>query len=55
MLRTRSMIDDTLDVFPAHGMGGITGMIATAVFAADVGLFMEKLPPFFIICWPWLL
>lgn len=37
-LRTRSTLDDTLDVFPAHGMGGITGMVATAVFANEVGL-----------------
>ena len=34
----RSGIDDTLDVFPAHGLGGITGMILTAVFANGVGL-----------------
>lgn len=37
-LRTKSTLDDTLDVFPAHGMGGITGMLATAIFANDVGL-----------------
>jgi Amt family ammonium transporter len=37
-LRTKSTLDDTLDVFPAHGMGGITGMLATAVFADKVGL-----------------
>lgn len=37
-LRTKSTLDDTLDVFPAHGMGGIVGMLATAVFANDVGL-----------------
>ncbi len=37
-LRTKSTLDDTLDVFPAHGMGGITGMILTAVFANEVGL-----------------
>ncbi len=37
-LRTKSRLDDTLDVFPAHGMGGITGMILTAVFAENVGL-----------------
>lgn len=37
-LRTKSTLDDTLDVFPAHGMGGITGMIATSVFANEVGL-----------------
>jgi ammonium transporter, Amt family len=37
-LRSKTSVDDTLDVFPAHGMGGIVGMIATAVFANDVGL-----------------
>jgi len=37
-LRTKSTLDDTLDVFPAHGMGGITGMLFTAVFANEVGL-----------------
>ena len=37
-LRTKSTLDDTLDVFPAHGMGGIVGMLATAVFANNVGL-----------------
>lgn len=36
--RTRSRLDDTLDVFPCHGVGGMTGMILTAVFARDVGL-----------------
>jgi len=34
----KSNIDDTLDVFPSHGVGGIVGMILTAVFAKDVGL-----------------
>lgn len=34
-LRTRrTNIDDTLDVFPCHGIGGITGMILTGVFAS---------------------
>jgi len=37
-LKNRSSIDDTLDVFPSHGVGGIVGMILTAVFAKDVGL-----------------
>lgn len=37
-LRSNSRLDDTLDVFPAHGMGGITGMLLTAVFAENVGL-----------------
>lgn len=37
-LRTKSTLDDTLDVFPCHGLGGIVGMILTGVFAKDVGL-----------------
>jgi Amt family ammonium transporter len=37
-LKTRTSIDDTLDVFPCHGVGGMVGMLATAVFAAEVGL-----------------
>jgi Amt family ammonium transporter len=36
--RSRSQVDDTLDVFPCHGVGGMVGMIATGVFAAEVGL-----------------
>ena len=31
-------VDDTLDVFPSHGIGGISGMILTGVFASEVGL-----------------
>ena len=31
--RTRTSIDDTLDVFPCHGIGGLVGMILTGVFA----------------------
>jgi Amt family ammonium transporter len=45
-LRTKSSLDDTLDVFPAHGMGGITGMIFTAVFANDVGLIHGHITTF---------
>ncbi|MFQ5447000.1 MAG: ammonium transporter [Saprospiraceae bacterium] len=35
---SRSGVDDTLDVFPCHGMGGIVGMLCTGIFAAGVGL-----------------
>lgn len=42
----RSNIDDTLDVFPAHGVGGITGMILTAVFASGVGLIYGETTTF---------
>jgi ammonium transporter, Amt family len=31
--RTKTSIDDTLDVFPCHGVGGIVGMILTGIFA----------------------
>ncbi|RQP15495.1 MAG: ammonium transporter, partial [Parapedobacter sp.] len=31
--RTRSGVDDTLDVFPSHGVGGMVGMILTGIFA----------------------
>jgi ammonium transporter, Amt family len=37
-LRSKSSLDDTLDVFPCHGIGGISGMILTGVFAREVGL-----------------
>lgn len=37
-LKSRTEVDDTLDVFPCHGLGGIVGMILTGVFAKDVGL-----------------
>jgi Amt family ammonium transporter len=36
--KSRSTIDDTLDVFPCHGVGGMVGMLATGVFAQNVGL-----------------
>lgn len=36
--RSKSTLDDTLDVFPCHGLGGMVGMILTGVFAQNVGL-----------------
>ncbi|WP_210115978.1 ammonium transporter [Hymenobacter wooponensis] len=39
---SRTTIDDTLDVFPCHGLGGIVGMLLTGVFAAKDGLFYGK-------------
>src|SRR6476469_1413727 len=32
--RGKTSVDDTLDVFPCHGIGGIVGMILTGVFAS---------------------
>jgi Amt family ammonium transporter len=34
----KSVLDDTLDVFACHGVGGVVGMILTAVFAKEGGL-----------------
>jgi Amt family ammonium transporter len=31
--KSRTDLDDTLDVFPCHGVGGIVGMLLTGVFA----------------------
>ncbi len=33
--RTRTTIDDTLDVFPCHGVGGMMGMLLTGIFASQ--------------------
>lgn len=33
--RTRTNLDDTLDVFPCHGVGGMVGMLLTGVFASQ--------------------
>jgi ammonium transporter, Amt family len=31
--KTKSTLDDTLDVFPCHGVGGMVGMLMTGLFA----------------------
>ena len=43
----KSELDDTLDVFPSHGIGGISGMILTGVFASNVGLVNGVYETFF--------
>ena len=45
-LKNKSNVDDTLDVFPSHGVGGIVGMILTAVFAKEVGLIYGQTQTF---------
>jgi len=37
-LAKTNRLDDTLDVFACHGLGGIVGMVLTAVFALEGGL-----------------
>lgn len=32
--KSKSSLDDTLDVFPCHGLGGMVGMLLTGVFAS---------------------
>ncbi len=55
--RSKTNIDDTLDVFPCHGVGGMVGMLLTGVFAtkavnpagvATNGLFYGETHLFFI-------
>lgn len=52
--KSKTSLDDTLDVFPCHGVGGIVGMLLTGVFATKTvnaagvdGLFYGN-PEFFI-------
>lgn len=32
-LKSKTLVDDTLDVFPCHGIGGMVGMLMTGIFA----------------------
>lgn len=49
-LKTKTALDDTLDVFPCHGVGGMVGMLMTGIFASkgvnaavvDQGLFFGE-------------
>jgi ammonium transporter, Amt family len=45
--KSKSTLDDTLDVFPCHGVGGMVGMVATGIFAKDVGLVYGQTTTFF--------
>src|ERR1700712_3637887 len=53
--KQKTKLDDTLDVFPCHGLGGMVGMLLTGVFATKTvnaggndGLFYGN-PSFFFI------
>ena len=53
-IRTKSNVDDTLDVFPCHGIGGMVGMLMTGIFASKAvnaagadGLFFGNATFFF--------
>jgi len=52
--KSKSTLDDTLDVFPCHGIGGMVGMLLTGVFASKAingagadGLFYGNFEFFF--------
>ena len=51
--RVQSGLDDTLDVFPCHGVGGMVGMLLTGVFAKDGGLVAGQTHLFYahVIAW----
>lgn len=53
--KSKSTLDDTLDVFPCHGLGGMVGMLMTGIFATKAvnsggadGLFYGNASFFFI-------
>jgi len=53
--KSKSTLDDTLDVFPCHGIGGMVGMLMTGIFASKAvnaggndGLFYGNYAFFFI-------
>jgi Amt family ammonium transporter len=53
--KQKSTLDDTLDVFPCHGIGGMVGMLLTGIFATKTvnaagndGLFYGNAAFFFV-------
>src|SRR5438876_1497567 len=48
--KNASTLDDTLDVFPCHGVGGMVGMLMTGLFAKDVGLTSGSPRTFLVHC-----
>jgi ammonium transporter, Amt family len=46
--KSKSTLDDTLDVFPCHGLGGIVGMLMTGIFANEVGLIYGQTKTFLV-------
>ncbi len=54
-IKSKSSLDDTLDVFPCHGIGGMVGVVMTGIFASKLinpagndGLFFGNLD-FFLV------
>src|SRR4051795_7328249 len=48
--KNASTLDDTLDVFPCHGVGGMGGMLMTGIFAKDLGLTSGHAATFLVHC-----
>jgi len=49
---SKSTLDDTLDGFPCHGVGGLAGMVLTAIFAREGGLITGSPDLFLKHIWP---
>lgn len=61
--KSKSKLDDTLDVFPCHGIGGMVGMLMTGIFATksvnsagadglfygNAGFFFTQLKALFVV------
>ena len=45
-LKNKLQLDDALDVWGVHGVGGIWGALATGIFATGVGLITGSLSQF---------
>ncbi len=53
--KNKTKVDDALDVFPTHGMGGIFGTILTGIFvngliAGNIRIFMNHILAVIIVC-----
>ena len=48
-IKQRSKLDDTLDVFPCHGIGGMVGMLLTGVFANTAGAWNPGWSQWFVL------
>lgn len=53
--KNKTSVDDALDVFPTHGIGGIIGTVLTGVFvnglvAGDISVFLIHLLAIFLVC-----
>jgi Amt family ammonium transporter len=53
-LRERMRVDDALDVFPVHGIGGTVGAVLTGVFALHVNIGHQVLVQLLAVAAVWI-